>query len=426
MSVRVVITGLGVIAPNGNGLRDFELALRKGSSGLRANAEMKEAGFGCQVAGVPQGVDAIATSYFAEDELLAMNSSHRFASIAAVDAWQDAGLARPERGDDRVDWDSGAVLGTGIGGMDTIAARIVPLVEQKKVRRLGSTAVEQVMASGISARVSGLLALGNQVTTNSSACSTGTEAIAMGAARIRAGLAKRMLCGGAEGASHHIWAGFDAMRVLARGFNEEPEKASRPMSATAAGFIPGAGAGVLMLERLDSARARGARIYAELLGTAVNCGGHRSGGSMTAPNQDSVRRCIRAALADAKLTGSRVDAINGHLTATGADPLEVASWAAALGLPPASFPRITSTKSMVGHTLGAAGAIESVATVLMLRGGFVHPSINCEDVHPEIAPYAASIPHVVREMPELRVAIKAGFGFGDVNACVVFQKWEED
>ena len=248
---RVVVTGLGVIAPNGNGLRDFELALRKGSSGLRANAEMQEAGFACQVAGVPQGVDAIATSYFAEDELLAMNSSHRFASIAAVDAWQDAGLARPERGDDRVDWDSGAVLGTGIGGMDTIAARIVPLVEQKKVRRLGSTAVEQVMASGISARVSGLLALGNQVTTNSSACSTGTEAIAMGAARIRSGLAERMLCGGAEGASHYIWAGFDAMRVLARGFNDEPEKASRPLSASAAGFIPGAGAGVLLLESLD-------------------------------------------------------------------------------------------------------------------------------------------------------------------------------
>jgi 3-oxoacyl-(acyl-carrier-protein) synthase len=425
MSARVVITGLGVIAPNGNGLRDFELALRKGSSGLRANEAMKEAGFGCQVAGVPQGVDAIAASYFAEDELLAMNSSHRYASIAAVDAWQDAGLSRPERGDDRVDWDSGAVLGTGIGGMDTIATRIVPLVEQKKVRRLGSTAVEQVMASGISARVSGLLALGNQVTTNSSACSTGTEAIAMGAARIRSGLAERMLCGGAEGASHHIWAGFDSMRVLARGFNEEPEKASRPMSATAAGFIPGAGAGVLMLESLDSARARGARIYAELLGTAVNCGGHRSGGSMTAPNQDSVRRCIRAALADAKLGGSEVDAINGHLTATGADPLEVASWAAALELPPAAFPRITSTKSMIGHTLGAAGAIESVATVLMLRGGFVHPSINCEDVHPEIEPWAASIPHSAREMPELRVAIKAGFGFGDVNACIVLKKWDD-
>jgi 3-oxoacyl-(acyl-carrier-protein) synthase len=374
---------------------------------------------------VPQGVDAIATSYFAEDELLAMNSSHRYAGIAAIDAWHDAGLARPERGDDRVDWDSGAVLGTGIGGMDTIAARIVPFVDQKKVRRLGSTAVEQVMASGISARVSGLLALGNQVTTNSSACSTGTEALALGAARIRSGLAERMLCGGAEGASHYIWAGFDSMRVLARGWNDEPEKASRPLSATAAGFVPGAGAGVLLLENLSSARSRGARIYAELLGSAVNCGGHRNGGSMTAPNPQSVRRCIRAALADAAIASSAVDAINGHLTATAADPLEVASWAAALERPPAAFPMITSTKSMIGHTLGAAGAIEAAATVLMLHQGFVHPSINCEDVHPDVAAWAASIPHVVREMPEMRVAIKAGFGFGDVNACVVFGKFSQ-
>jgi 3-oxoacyl-(acyl-carrier-protein) synthase len=146
---------------------------------------------------------------------------------------------------------------------------------------------------------------------------------------------------------------------------------------------------------------------------------------MTAPNQESVRRCIRAALLEARISGSAVDVINGHLTATGADPLEVASWAAALERPPASFPLITSTKSMIGHTLGAAGAIESVATVLMLHNGFVHPSINCEDVHPEIAAYAASIPHAVRELPELRIAIKAGFGFGDVNACVIFQKWRE-
>jgi 3-oxoacyl-(acyl-carrier-protein) synthase len=425
MSERVVVTGLGVIAPNANGVRDFELALRKGGSGLRANNEMREAGFACQVAGVPQGVDELAAAAFAEDELLAMNTSHRFIALASLEAWLDAGLAKPERGDDRVDWDTGAVLGTGVGGMDTIAAKVVPYVEQKKVRRLGSTSVEQVMASGVSARVSGLLALGNQVTTNSSACSTGTEALAIGAARIRSGLAQRMLCGGAEGASHYIWAGFDAMRVLARGFNDTPEQASRPLSASAAGFIPGAGSGVLMLESLASAQARGARIHAELLGEALNCGGHRGGGSMTAPNPQSVRRCIRSALAAAGLPASQVDLINGHLTATAADPVEVASWAAALERTPSTFPLITSTKSMIGHVLGAAGAIESVATVLMLENGFVHPSINCEDVHPEIAAYAASIPHAALERPELRVAIKAGFGFGDVNVCVVFKKWDD-
>jgi 3-oxoacyl-(acyl-carrier-protein) synthase len=147
---------------------------------------------------------------------------------------------------------------------------------------------------------------------------------------------------------------------------------------------------------------------------------------MTAPNPESVRRCIRAALADAKTTAAEIDVINGHLTATSADPLEVASWAAALECAPAAFPAITSTKSMIGHALGAAGAIESVATVLMLTQGFVHPSINCEDLHPDVVAYAASVPHALREAPEQRTAIKAGFGFGDVNACVVFRKWTGD
>ena len=423
MTRRVVITGLGVVAPNGTGVPEFEAALRKGRSGFRANQSMIDAGFGCRVAALPEGSDELAASLFGADELLAMNSSHRYGAIAALDAWADAGLERPEPGDDRVHWDTGAVLGTGIGGMDTIGEKVVPFVDAGRVRRLGSTTVEQCMASGISARVSGLLALGNQVTTNSSACSTGAEAVAMGLERIRSGRAERMLCGGAEGASHYIWAGFDAMRVLCRRFNDEPEKASRPMSASAAGFVPGAGAGVLVLESLDSAEARGARIYAELVGASVNCGGHRGGGSMTAPNPDGVRRCIGSALADAGVEGCDVDLINGHLTATGADPSEVASWSAALGRGPGELPPITSTKSMIGHTLGAAGAIECVATTIMVRRGFVHPSINCEDVHPEIAPFAGSIPHEARELPDLRVAIKAGFGFGDVNACVVFRKW---
>jgi 3-oxoacyl-(acyl-carrier-protein) synthase len=307
--------------------------------------------------------------------------------------------------------------------MDTIGERVVPYTDGGRLRRLGSTAVEQVMASGISARVSGLLALGNQVTTNSSACSTGVEAVAMGLDRIRRGLAERMLCGGSEGESHYIWAGFDAMRVLCRGFNEEPEKASRPLSASAGGFVPGAGAGVLVLESLDSARARGARIHAEVLGSAINCGGHRGGGSMTAPNPMGVRRCVREALADAGISGRDVDLLNGHLTATGADPNEVASWSAALERGPADFPTLTATKSMIGHTLGAAGAIECVATLLMLRGRFAHPCLNCEDLHPEIEAFAASIPREERELPEARVAVKAGFGFGDVNAAVVFRSW---
>jgi 3-oxoacyl-(acyl-carrier-protein) synthase len=386
---------------------------------------MAEAKFACTVAGVPQGVDALIDAEFDEDERLVMNGSHRYASLACLEAWKDAGLERPDRDSETVDWETGAIIGTGIGGMDTTAEKVIPLTNAGKVRRIGSTSVEQVMASGVSARVSGQFALGNQVTTNSSACSTGTEAIAMGLERIRAGAATRMLCGGSEAASHYIWAGFDAMRVLNRKSNDAPEKASRPMSASAGGFIPGAGAGILLIESEENARSRGARIYAEVAGQGINCGGHRMGGSMTAPNPESVRRCIHSALADAGVETRDVDAINGHLTATGADPREIGSWAAALGRGPGELPPITATKSMIGHTLGAAGAIESVASVLMLTKGFVHPSLNCEDVHPEIEPHAESIPHSLLSFETMKVIVKAGFGFGDVNACLVFKRWED-
>jgi len=417
------VTGLGVVAPNGVGLDAYERALRGGVSGIRHIPLLDELKFGCRVAGVPQGVDEIAEARFGEEELLAMNSSHRYGAIAAVDAWTDAGFARPGHDDDAVCWEAGAIIGTGIGGLDTTGEKLVPMVDAGRVRRLGSTIVEQVMGSGVSARVSGLLALGNQVSSNSSACSTGAEAVVEGYTRIAEGRAERMLCGGTEGSSQYAWGGFDSMRVLCRKFNDEPERASRPMSATAAGFVPGSGAGILHLESLESAEARGARIYAEILGGALNCGGHRNGGSMTAPNPESVVRCIRQAVANAGIAPEEIDAINGHLTATGADPREVRSWATALGRTPDTLPVIHSTKSMIGHGLGAAGALESVACILMLRGGFVHASINCEDVHPEIEPFAASIPHETREMPELRTIIKAGFGFGDVNVCVIFRRW---
>ena len=423
MSRRVVITGLGVVAPNGVGLEAFERALRAGVSGIRHFPMLDELNFGCTLAGVPQGVDAIAEERFDAGELRAMNSNHRYGCIAALDAWTDAGFERPSHDDEHVFWEAGAVIGTGIGGLDTAAEKLIPLTDAGKVRKLGSTMVGQVMGSGVSARVSGLLALGNQVTSNSSACSTGAEAVVEGYRRIQDGLAERMLCGGSEGSSHYVWAGFDAMRVLCRNFNDQPERASRPMSASAAGFVPGSGAGVLHLESLESAEARGARIYAEVLGGALNCGGHRNGGSMTAPNSTSVQRCIRQAVEAAGISPDEVDAINGHLTATGADSREVASWAAALERTPENFPAITSTKSMIGHGLGAAGAMESVACILMLQGGFVHPSINSEDVHPDIEAFATSIPQQALEMPQLRTVIKAGFGFGDVNVCVVFRKW---
>ncbi|HSQ65501.1 MAG TPA: beta-ketoacyl-[acyl-carrier-protein] synthase family protein [Polyangiaceae bacterium] len=423
MSDRVVVTGLGVIAPNGHGKDAFASALRQGKSGIRFHQHLADVGFACQVGGIPENVEEIRSKYLSEEELLAMNANMIYAAIASIDAWADAGLKRTAPDSDEVDWDAGAIVGTGIGGMDTIAEKLVPKTDAKKVSRLGSTMVEQIMSSGNSARIAGLLALGNQVTTNSSACNTGTEAVIDAFLRIREGRAKRMLAGGSEGHSKYIWAGFDAMKVLNRTKNDAPEQASRPMSASAAGFVPGSGAGVLMLESLSSAQERGARIYAEVLGGYVNCGGHRMGGSMTAPNATAVRRCIQGAVAMAGVRAEEIDAINGHLTATFADPREVASWSAALGLAPDKMPLLHSTKSLIGHALGAAGGIECVASVLELHHGFVHGSLNCEDLHPELTAYASRIVHETVERPDLRVIAKASFGFGDVNGCVLFRKF---
>ena len=417
---RIVITGLGVLAPNGHGKQAFADALRKGQSGIRHVQELADLKFACQVGGIPHVSEELKTEYFSDDKRLAMNSSMTFAGIAAIDCWKDAGLGIPD--DQTVDWDTGAVIGTGIGGLDTIGGKVVPGVNQKTIRRLGSTSVEQTMASSVSAFIGGLLGLGGQVTTNSSACNTGTEAIINGMSMIQSGSLKRVLVGGAEGYSPYCWAGFDAMRVLARGFNDRPAEASRPMSASSAGFVPSSGAGLLMLESLDSAQSRGAKIYAELLGAAVNSGGQRLGGSITAPNPTGVQRCIRQAVLNAGIKPSEIDLINGHLTATGADAGEIRNWTEALECKPESMPMIQSTKSMTGHALGAAGGLEVVASVLQLEQGFIHGSLNCEDLKPELSDYAERIIHKTKSF-ELNTIAKASFGFGDVNGCLILKKW---
>lgn len=424
MGKRVVVTGMGVISPNAIGLSNFEQALRQGRSGIKFIPRLEDLKFACRIGAVPVDFEASCSQYFDNCRQQSfLSETIRYAAVAAMDAWQDAGFSIPAD-EDPPDWDSGTVFGCGISDMEVIATEVVPMVNSGKVRRLGTRVVERVMGSGTSARIGGLLALGNQVTSNSSACSTGTEAVVEAAWKIRNGQARRMVAGGAEGASPYTWSGFDSMRVLARKFNDDPEKGSRPMSASACGFVPGAGAAALVLEDLDSALKRGARIYAEIKGAMVNSGGHRNGGSMTAPNPEGVQRCIKGAVADAGIDPEQIDAVNGHLTATFADPHEVNNWSAALGRKADRFPWINSTKSMIGHCLGAAGAIETVAAILEIYKGFLHPSINCQDPHPEIEPFAHRIVSECMEVPEIKTMAKACFGFGDVNSCLIIQKWE--
>lgn len=423
MKNRVVITGLGVVAPNGVGIEDFTLALKNGISGIKFYQELSDLNFSCCIGGIPEISEEKKSQYFTDLQLRNFNSSGiLYGCMAGIDAWKDAGLSID---DENVDFNSGTIFGTGTSGVEKFREAIYKL-DDKKVKRLGSTVVAQTMASGVSAYLGGMLGLGNQVSTNSSACSTGTEAILMGYERIKNGNAKRMLVGSCSDHGPYLWGGFDAMRVMTYKHNESPEQGSRPMSASASGFVPGSGAGALLLESLESALERNARIYAEVLGGAINSGGQRNGGSMTAPNSVAVQKCIKDAIRDADIYANEIDLINGHLTATSKDPDEIENWTEALGIKGNDFPYIQSTKSMVGHCLAAAGAIESVASIIQLKNGFIAPTLNCEDVHPEILTLIDKDKIAMKALQkELHLIAKASFGFGDVNACVIFKRYTD-
>lgn len=423
MNKRVVITGLGVVAPNGVGLDAFTNAIKNGISGIKHDAALGRLQFSCQIAGKPEVSTELSLKYFTALELRNFNSSGiLYGVIAGMDAWKDAGLSLEVN--DEPDWDSGTIFGTGTSGIDKFRESIYK-IDDFQTRRLGSTAVAQTMNSGVSAYLGGKLGLGNQVTTNSSACTTGTESILMAYDRIKSGQAKRVLAGSTSDSGPYIWGGFDAMKVCTFKHNETPEKGSRPMSATASGFVPGSGAGALVLEDLEAALARGAKIYAEILGGNVNSGGQRGQGTMTAPNPVAVQRCIKSAMENAGIHPNEIDAINGHLTATSKDSLEIQNWSEALNRSGADFPYINSLKSLVGHCLTAAGSIESVATVLQLYHGFIFPNSNCKDLHPDITALidASRIPQQLIEK-QLTIIAKASFGFGDVNGCLIFKKYK--
>lgn len=422
MKKRVVITGLGVVAPNGVGLDAFTKAIKNGISGITFHQQLVDLNFSCAIGGIPKISEEKKAKYLTPLQLRDFNSSGiLYGCIAGMDAWKDAGFTIDNTSE--LDFDSGTIFGTGTSGVEKFREAIYKL-DDKKVKRLGSSVVVQTMASGISAYLGGILGLGNQVTTNSSACTTGTEAIVMGFDRIQSGKAKRMLVGSCSDDGAYLWGGFDAMRVMTYKHNNSPEKGSRPMSASASGFVPGSGAGALVLESLESALERNATIYAEVLGGAINSGGQRNGGTMTAPNAKAVKRCITDAIKNSGINAKDIDAINGHLTATSKDAFEIQNWSEALQLKGTDFPYINSLKSMVGHCLAAAGSIESVATVIQLKNNFIFPNINCEDLHPEIEALIDKnkIPKQTIHA-NLNIIAKASFGFGDVNGCVIFKKY---
>lgn len=422
MSRRVVITGIGVVSSNGIGLEEFENSLRNGISGVKPFALLKEFGFSCQIGAVPDVTEELKSQYYSPLFLKSVeNTALIFGGIAGIEAWKDAGL---KVGSEDIDWESGVIFGCGSMGMDTFIGSKLRMVDEGKTRWLGSRIIEQTMNSGTSAFLGGHLGLGNLVASNSSACSTGTEAVIQGFERIKMGRAKRILCGSCESHGPYNWGAFDSMRILCRDSNENPERGSRPMSEDASGFVPGTGSGALVLEDLDSALERGARIYAEVLGGEVNSGGQRNGGTMTAPSSTGVQRCIKSAISNSEIEPSEIDGICGHLTSTMADTLEIKNWVEAIGRSGKDFPLVNALKSMIGHCLGAAGSIELVAVVLQLHKNFFHGSLNVSKLHPEIEKIVdkSRIPQQSVNFAGEIIA-KASFGFGDINACIILKKW---
>lgn len=425
MNNRVVITGLGVVSPNGTDLAQFRDAIRNGTSGIKHDPQLEELQFSCQIAGKPVIDNERLQQYFSALELRSMESTGIvYGVIAGMDAWKDAGLSPADTDDP--DWSSGTIFGAGTSGIDKFRTAIYK-VDALQIRKLGSAVVSQIMTSAVSASLAGKLGLGNQVSTNSSACATGTESILMSYDRIRSGAADIMLAGSTSDSGPYIWGGFDAVKLCPYKYNDAPEKASRPMSNTASGFVPGSGAGAMVLESLDSALARGAKIYGEILGGHVNSGGQRGSGTMTSPNNAAVQRCITMAMKSAGVTPGEIEVISAHLTATSKDAAEIENWVAALGRSGNDFPYINSIKGMIGHCISGAGSIECVAAVLQLAEGFIFPNINSEDLHPEIEALIGRerIPQVCLEQ-QFDILAKASFGFGDVNACIIFKRYNHE
>jgi len=421
MERRVVITGLGVVSPNGANIPDFLRSLQNGVSGIQFVPEYEKLKFFCQVAGMPRFEWEELRNYISDVSFNGLKAiGIGYGVKAAMDAWTDAGN---EIYNDEPRTETGCVFGNSVGD-SVVIKNVIERVDAGEAKKLGSRVVEQFMNSGVTAYISGRLGLGNRVLTNSSACATGTQAILMGYEYIKHGMAKRMLVGSTEHVDSYIFGTFDSMRILSRKFNHHPEQASRPMSATACGFVPGSGAGAMVIEDLEYALQRNATIYAEIKGGASNSGGQRSGGTMTAPSPGGVVTCIREALKNSGTSAGAVDLVCGHLTATGADATEIQNWSDALDRKGDDFPMINSLKSMIGHCLSAAGSIESVAAVLQIVHQFVHPNINLEDPQPEILELTGRDKIPVKQVKkEINNVAKANFGFGDINTCLLFSKY---
>lgn len=410
----VVVTGLGVVSPVGIGWQPFWRSLLEGRSGVGPITQFDTTGYPTRIAAEVADFDPGA--WVGKKDARRMDRCVQFAVAAAGMALEDSGLQVGEGNAHRL----GASIGSGIGGMHTFEAQHTTLVE-KGADRISPFFIPMMIPNMPSGQVSIQFGLKGPNFSIVSACATGANCIAGGVDMIRSGRADVMLAGGTEAAICPMAVGgFSAMRALSTR-NEEPARASRPFDAERDGFVIGEGAGVLVLESLESARARGARIYAEVAGYGTSADAYHM--TNPDPNGDGAARAMRQALQDAGMDPGDIDYVNAHGTSTPVgDPCETAALKQVFG-DHASRLAVSSTKSMLGHTLGAAGALESVVCVLATREGMVPPTINYE--HPDPTCDLDYVPNVARAMP-VRAALNNSFGFGGQNAVIVLRRFQPE
>ncbi len=409
---RVVVTGLGVVSPLGCDAQRMYERLVAGESGVAEITRFDHADQRVHIAAEVEGFDP--EEYLEKRKVRRLDLFSRYAVGAAKGAAADAGFdPRPEA--ERV----GAVIGSGVGGLQTLHLEIEKLLKQGP-ERTNPLLVPMMIPNMGAAHVSLELGTKGPLSSTCTACAAGSDAIGQAFEILRRGDADVMFAGGSEAPISPVGlAGFAAARTLSRR-NDDPTAASRPFDAGRDGFVMGEGAGCLLLEELDHARARGARVYAELAGAGMSSDSFH----MTAPDEtgESQARAMKAALAEAGLTPADVDYVNAHGTATPpGDIAETKAIKAALGEHAAGV-AISSSKSMIGHCLGASGAIEAVAVVLTMVNGVIHPTINLTDPDPECD--LDYVPLTAREA-RVEVAASNSFGFGGHNVTLVFRRFEE-
>jgi 3-oxoacyl-[acyl-carrier-protein] synthase II len=409
---RVVITGMGTVTPLGLSVAETWDALLEGRSGVDWLAGLDATPYPVKVAGQVKAFDP--EKYMERKDARRMALFSQFAVKAAQEAFADAGLREGDYDPER----TGVLLGNGIGGFPNTDQAVRTIVE-KGGMRVDPFFMLKMLPNMAAAHLSMRHQLKGCSATITTACAASTQAMGEAVQVIRRGEADVMVSGGTEaGISELGMAAFSVMKVLSTRA-DDPTKASRPFDAKRDGFVSAEGAGIFIFEALDHARARGAPVLGEIAGTAATSDAYH----MVAPcaDGDGAARCIRAALDDAGVDPEEVDYVNAHGTSTPLnDASETAALKAALGEHAYQVP-VSSTKSMIGHALGASGALEAVACVKSLQTGLVHPTINYEypDPHCDLD----YVPEGSREV-EVRTVLKNSFGFGGQNACLVFRRFE--